>query len=112
MKRLFLSACVAVLIAAPAFSQVGTPALPRELPPIPAPVDRAYPGVIRHHVDATDTDRRILRVRQTIPVAAAGPMVLLYPKFLPGNHAPTGPIQLVAGLQVTANGARVDWLRD
>ena len=116
MKRLCLSACAAILIAAPAFApaaaQVGTPALPRDLPPIPAPVDQVYPGVIRHHVDATDTDRRILRVRQTIPVTGAGPMVLLYPKFLPGNHAPTGPIQLVAGLQVTANGRRVEWLRD
>lgn len=111
MKRLFLSACAAVLIATPVFAQV-SPALPRDLPPIPAPVDQPYPGVIRHHVDATDTDRRIIRVRQTIPVAGAGPMVLLYPKFLPGNHAPTGPIQLVAGLQITANGQRVDWLRD
>jgi predicted metalloprotease with PDZ domain len=113
MKRLILSACAAALLTAlPAAAQVGPPALPRDLPPIPAPADQAYPGVIRHHVDATDTERKIIRVRQTIPVAQAGPMVLLYPKYLPGNHAATGPIQLVAGVQVSAGGQRVEWVRD
>lgn len=112
MKRLILTACAAVLVGGPAFAQAGPPALPRDLPPIPAPQQRAYPGVIRHVVDATDTDRRIIRVRQTIPAAGAGPMVLLYPKFLPGNHAPTGPIQLLAGLQVSAHGQRIEWVRD
>ena len=113
MKRLILSACAAALLTAlPAAAQVGTPALPRDLPPIPAPVDQPYPGVIRHHVDATDTERKIIRVRQTIPVAQAGPMVLLYPRYLPGNHASTGPIQLVAGVQVSAGGQRVEWVRD
>jgi len=113
MKRLILSACAAALLTAlPAAAQVGPPALPRDLPPIPAPANQAYPGVIRHHVDATDTERKIIRVRQTIPVAQAGPMVLLYPKYLPGNHAATGPIQLVAGVQVSAGGERVEWLRD
>ncbi|GAD60186.1 LOW QUALITY PROTEIN: PDZ domain family protein [Brevundimonas abyssalis TAR-001] len=113
MKRLILSACAAALLTAlPVAAQVGTPALPRELPPIPAPAAQPYPGVIRHHVDATDTERKIIRVRQTIPVAQAGPMVLLYPKYLPGNHAATGPIQLVAGVQVSAGGERVEWVRD
>ncbi|MFT4955354.1 MAG: putative metalloprotease with PDZ domain [Brevundimonas sp.] len=116
MKRLILSACAAALLtalpAAASATQVGTPALPRELPPIPAPVDQPYPGVIRHHVDATDTERKIIRVRQTIPVAQAGPMVLLYPKYIPGNHAATGQIQLVAGVQVSAGGQRVEWVRD
>lgn len=113
MKRLILSVCAAALLTAlPVAAQVGTPALPRDLPPIPAPAAQPYPGVIRHHVDATDTERKIIRVRQTIPVAQAGPMVLLYPKYLPGNHAATGPIQLVAGVQVSAGGERVEWVRD
>ncbi|MNK55142.1 M61 glycyl aminopeptidase [compost metagenome] len=56
-------------------------------------------------------ERKIVRVRQTIPVTA-GPLVLLYPKFLPGNHAATGPIQLISGVTVTSGGARIDWLRD
>ena len=54
--RLTVSALALALslgIAAPALAQVGTPALPRALPEIPAPVDQAYPGVIRYEVDAT-----------------------------------------------------------
>ncbi len=85
--------------------------LPRALPPIPAPTAETYPGVIKYEVDATDVERKIVRVRQTIPVTA-GPLVLLYPKFLPGNHAATGPIQLISGVTVTGGGARIDWLRD
>jgi len=85
--------------------------LPRALPPIPAPTAETYPGVIKYEVDATDVERKIVRVRQTIPVTA-GPLVLLYPKFLPGNHAATGPIQLISGVTVTGGGTRIDWLRD
>jgi len=85
--------------------------LPRALPPIPAPTAEPYPGVMRYEVDATDVERKIVRVRQTIPVTA-GPLVLLYPKFLPGNHAATGPIQLISGVTVNGGGNRIDWLRD
>ncbi|MFN6981607.1 MAG: M61 family metallopeptidase [Brevundimonas sp.] len=121
------AACLAVLMtaaAAPALAQTfpSTPvvtdpaqaslALPRTQPPIPAPADTPYPGVIQYRADITDLDRRIIRVRQTIPVAGPGPLTLLYPKYLPGNHADTGPIQLLAGLTVTANGQRIEWLRD
>lgn len=97
--------------AQPALAQVGSPALARTNPPIPVPEDRDYPGVIRYHADITDVERRVIRVRQTIPVSA-GPLTLLYPKFLPGNHAPTGPIQLLSGLTATAGGERLAWQRD
>ncbi len=87
-------------------------ALPRPLPPIPAPTQATRPGVIRHQVDVTDLAHKVIRVRQTIPVAGPGPLVLLYPKFLPGNHADTGPIQLISGVTVTGGGRRIEWLRD
>lgn len=110
------AACVAALLTAcaggTAWAQAGVQSLPRDVPAIPAPTIDAFPGVIRHEVDATDLDRKIVWVKQTIPVPAAGPMTLLYPKFLPGNHAPTGPIQLIAGLTVTGDGRRIEWLRD
>ena len=110
------AACAAALLTAcaagSALAQAGVQSLPRDLPPIPAPTSDRYPGIIRHEVDATDLDRKIVHVRQVIPVAGPGPMTLLYPKFLPGNHAPTGPIQLVAGLVITAGGERLPWLRD
>ena len=58
--RLLVSACAAALLlgAAPALAQVGTPALPVALAPIPTPRDAPYPGVIGIAVDATDIDRR------------------------------------------------------
>ena len=114
-------AAIALLAGAPALAQ--TPvltqpqdaplALPRPQPAIPAPTQATFPGVIRYEADVTDRDRRIISVRQTIPVPAAGPFTLLYPEFLPGNHANTGPIQLLSGLTVTApDGRRLEWLRD
>jgi predicted metalloprotease with PDZ domain len=115
LALLLASTAAPVLAQVPA-SQAQTPlpaatSLPRPLPPIPAPQDRDYPGTIGIRVDLTDLTRKVIRVRQTVPVGA-GPLVLLYPKFIPGNHAGTGPIQLVSGLTVTGNGARIEWVRD
>ncbi len=114
MKRLLLSACAAVLLlgAAPSLAQVGTPALDRALVPIPAPRDVAYPGVITLDMDATDIDRRIVSVRQTIPVAGPGPLVLLYPQWIPGNHGPVGPVDDIADLRITAGGQPLRWVRN
>ncbi|NBB53269.1 peptidase M61 [Rhizobium sp. CRIBSB] len=114
MKRLFVSVCASALLfgAVPALAQVGTPALPVALAPIPEPRDVAYPGVIDIAVDATDIDRRIVSVKQTIPVTGPGPMVLLYPQWIPGNHGPVGPVDDIAGLTFTANGQRLPWVRN
>ena len=91
----------------------GAPAQPLpDLPPIPEPRDEAYPGALRLRVDASDVERRIFTVRETIPVVRSGPMVLLYPKWLPGFHAPQAPIELFAGLEVQAAGNVVPWERD
>lgn len=79
---------------------------------IPATVaDADWPGTISLQVDASDIDRRIQRVRERIPVRP-GPLVLWYPKWIPGNHSPTGPINQFAGLVVKGNGARIAWTRD
>ena len=115
MKRFALAVSAAALLVsmgAPALAQVGTPALPVALAPVPEAKDVAYPGVIRLDVDATDIDRRLVQVRQTIPVTQAGPMVLLYPQWLPGNHSPAGPVANVGGLTFTANGQRLEWVRN
>jgi predicted metalloprotease with PDZ domain len=79
--------------------------------PIAAPKDRAYPGEIRLAVDASDFGRRILRVHETVS-GIGSDTVLLYPKWLPGTHAPEGPIDRIANLRISANGARVAWTRD
>ncbi|WMJ68326.1 peptidase M61 [Stenotrophomonas sp. 24(2023)] len=85
--------------SAPAFAQSAPPA------------DSAWPGTLRIDVDARDLDRRIFKVTTTIP-AKPGPLTLLYPQWIPGNHSPTGPIDKLAGLQVTANGKPLKWERD
>jgi len=79
---------------------------------IPAARDVAFPGTIQLRIDATDVQRRIFRVRQTIPVPRSGDFVLLYPKWLPGNHGPSGRINNVAGLTVTAGNRTLNWVRD
>src|SRR5258708_11823568 len=62
-------------------------------------------------VDATDAPRNILHSTLTIP-AAPGPLTLVYPKWIPGNHRPTGPIQNLVGLHIRAGGKDLDWQRD
>jgi predicted metalloprotease with PDZ domain len=78
---------------------------------IPAAQDVAYPGNVTLKVDLTDLDRRVLGVHESIPVKP-GPLTLLYPEWLPGNHAPRGPIDGLAGLIITAGGRPVEWVRD
>lgn len=70
-----------------------------------------FPGTIQLAVDATDLSRRIYQVRERIPVQA-GPLKLWYPQWIPGNHAPTGPINQFAGLLISGNGQRLAWRRD
>jgi len=79
---------------------------------IPAAQDIPYPGTIKLAVDATNTAQGIFRVKETIPVAKAGPMALLFPKWLPGKHGPRGEIEKLAGLVIRANGRVLPWRRD
>ncbi len=83
--------------------------------PTPAPHDVEFPGLIEIDVDLTDLDQRVIRTTQRIPFGG-GPITLLYPRWLPGNHAPTGPIEALAGLAIHAQDARgerrrVPWRR-
>jgi predicted metalloprotease with PDZ domain len=80
---------------------------------VAAAKDIPYPGgTIKLDVDVSDTTQRIFRVKETIPVAASGPLTLLLPEWLPGNHAPRGQVEKVAGLKITADGKDVPWTRD
>ena len=51
-------------------------------------------------LSCTPSTRRSRSVRSTLRVT------------LPGNHAPRGPIDGLAGLIITAGGHAVEWLRD
>ncbi len=93
-----------------AFLMVAAPAIAAA--EVPAPRDVAYPGTIRLAVDATDLDRKVFTVHETVPISGPGPMILLYPQWLPGNHSPTGKIEDLGGLVIHAGGQRLDWTRD
>lgn len=68
---------------------------------------------IQLSVDATDVTRRLIHVKMTMP-AKPGPMTLLYPKWIPGEHAPTGPITDLVGLRIQPAGqtTAIPWRRD
>ncbi len=91
-----------LLSAAAAFQAAAQTAPPRDVP---------FAGTLKIDVDATDLPHRIFRVRTTIP-ATPGPLTLLYPQWIPGNHSPTGPIDKLAGLVIKANGKVLPWTRD
>lgn len=116
MKRtLFALASVAALAGPAAAQEASQTPGPQPLPfaqPAPEPRDVPYAGTIRLTVDATDTERRIFQVRETVPVAGPGPLTLLFPKWLPGDHSPTGQLDKFAGLKVSAGGRELAWRRD
>ncbi len=111
--RMVLSLLIVSAVSCGARAQQSAGPAPLPPPPaIPAPRDVTFPGTIGLAVDATDTDRGIFKVHETLPVSHAGPMVVLFPKWLPGNHGPSGPIDKLAGLTVHAGTAKIAWSRD
>jgi predicted metalloprotease with PDZ domain len=71
----------------------------------------AQSGTIRLWADLREAPRRIFHARLELPVKP-GPMTLLYPKWIPGEHAPDGPIADLVGLKLSANGKTIPWHRD
>jgi predicted metalloprotease with PDZ domain len=66
---------------------------------------------IRLHVDLTDAPRNIYHAQLQIPVHA-GEMSLVFPKWIPGNHRPSGPIGALTGIHMEAAGRPVPWQRN
>jgi predicted metalloprotease with PDZ domain len=100
LRRRALPLLVSAVLAAPLAQAQTAP-----------PQDVAYPGTLSLTIDATDLVHRVFHATQRIPVQA-GPLTLLYPQWIPGNHSPSGPINRVAGLKITGNGQRIAWRRD
>jgi predicted metalloprotease with PDZ domain len=71
----------------------------------------ATPPTVTLFVDATSTPRKIFHAKLKIP-ASAGDLTLYYPKWIPGEHAPDGPVIDLAGLKFTASGKTLRWRRD
>ena len=119
MIRTAAFACLLVstaLTTGPALAQVppGNSA-PQPVPfttAIPVPQDVPYPGTMTLDIDATNVTQGIFVTHETLTVAKPGPMVLLFPKWLPGNHSPSGQLDKLAGLHIRAGGREVPWTRD
>ena len=73
-------------------------------------------------VDLTDAPRKIIHATETLAVVP-GPLTLVYPKWIPGEHGPTGPIDNFTGVSMSVLGAnekpclatgdaRLKWERD
>jgi len=62
-------------------------------------------------LDATQAPEKILRTTEVMP-AKPGPLTLYYPKWIPGEHEPSGPVGNIAELKFTANGKTIPWRRD
>jgi predicted metalloprotease with PDZ domain len=61
--------------------------------------------------DLSDAPRKLYHAEVDIPVTA-GPVSLTTPKWIPGNHRPTGPVDDITGVVFTANGKILPWRRD
>ena len=103
----FRSCLLAVAVGAALSMSAATAVHADEAPP----VDQPYPGTLTLAVDLTDAPKKVFRAQETIPVTP-GPLTLYYPKWIPGEHAPSGPIENIAGLIIKANGKQLAWRRD
>jgi predicted metalloprotease with PDZ domain len=63
------------------------------------------------HADLSSAPQGLIDATLSIPVSS-GPLTLLYPKWIPGEHGPTGPITNLSGIEITAGGRPLAWRRD
>ena len=62
-------------------------------------------------VDLRDAPRYVFHAQLSLPVKP-GPLTLVYPKWIPGDHSPIGPITDLTGLKFSVDGKEVAWRRD
>ncbi|MDQ1409736.1 MAG: hypothetical protein QOJ41_1471 [Acidobacteriaceae bacterium] len=79
------------------------------LAPLAAPQTKG--PTVKISVDASEAPRKIFHAQLSIP-ATPGTLMLYYPKWIPGEHAPSGPIEGLAGLKFLGNGQVLKWRRD
>jgi predicted metalloprotease with PDZ domain len=91
MTRRLVPAALAFCLVLPAFAQSTSP--------------------ITLTVDTTYSPEKILHIHEVIPVHP-GPLTLYYPKWIPGEHSPSGPITALTGLHFSADNKDIPWQRD
>ena len=65
----------------------------------------------RLDLDARQASIGLLHAHLVIP-AVPGPLTVAYPKWIPGEHAPNGPLGQMVRLKFAVNGKRLAWRRD
>lgn len=89
-SRPLIAAVIVVLLAAAAFGQSSR---------------------VSVRLDASGAPRNFFHVSETVD-AKPGAFWLFYPKWIPGEHSPTGMINDMVNLKFAANGQVLDWERD
>src|SRR4051812_27338441 len=72
---------------------------------------QSSPGPIRITADLTEAPRKLYHAEVDLPVKP-GPLTLITPEWIPGNHRPNGPVENITGVVFTANGQTLAWRRD
>src|ERR1700694_5951366 len=96
--RMLKSICSAAVISVFFFSSLSTAAWAQKAP-------------IQITAHLTDAPRPLYHAEVELPVST-GPLTLTTPKWIPGNHRPTGPVDSITGVIFTANGKPIEWRRD
>ncbi|MFZ0336457.1 MAG: PDZ domain-containing protein, partial [Terracidiphilus sp.] len=78
---------------------------------IALPMASAQKTPIQITADLSDAPRKLLHADVDLPVTA-GPLALTTPKWIPGTHMPSGPVEEITGVVFTANGQTLAWRRD
>ncbi len=112
MKHAFLPLVLAAALmssgAAPAQTS-DTDAFTPETPTATAYATQAQPMTLV--LDARTASRGLMYSHMTIPVKP-GPFTFVYPKWIPGEHGPTGPLANISEIRVSAGGHTLTWNRD
>ncbi|HKU67423.1 MAG TPA: hypothetical protein VJP85_06595 [Candidatus Baltobacteraceae bacterium] len=112
MKPVIIFALVAALAGSGATSLAQTndaDTFAPETPTAQSIATKADPMVLV--LDARNTSRGLMYSHMTIPVKP-GPFTFVYPKWIPGEHGPTGPLANISQIRVSANGHALEWHRD
>jgi predicted metalloprotease with PDZ domain len=75
------------------------------------PTAEAQKAPIQIVADLTDAPRKLYHAEIDLPVTP-GPLTLTTPKWIPGNHRPTGPVSDITGVVFTIDGKPIEWRRD
>lgn len=75
------------------------------------PAASAQKAPIQIVADLSDAPRKLYHAEIDLPVTP-GPLALTTPRWIPGNHRPTGPVSDITGVVFSIDGKPIEWRRD